>query len=405
MSDTLSILELLDRRIVLVGTAHVSKDSVEEVVATIKEESPDGLCIELDEARWRSMKSADAWEKTDIVKIIKDGKAFLLLANLALSSFQKRMGLDAGIKPGEEMAAAVSAAEEAGIPYYFCDRDVQTTLRRAWAKSGLWTRAKLAAQLLEAAFSTEKPSAEEIEKLKNRSELEEMMEELAAYLPSVKEVLIDERDRYLAARIWTSSGKRLVAVIGAGHKSGVEAWLKRFADEEQERLQNPDSPNTGPGLTDVSELDKLPPKGFFAKSAGWLIPALIVGLIGLGFINSGAEASLRLVLRWIFLNGTLAALGSALCLAHPLTILVSFLAAPIATLNPLVAVGFFAALTEAWLKKPTVKDFQTLSADIATVKGFYRNKVSHVLLVFFFSSLGGALGNFIALPFLAGGAL
>ncbi len=405
MSDTLSILELLDRRIVLVGTAHVSKDSVEEVVATIKEESPDGLCIELDEARWRSMKSADAWEKTDIVKIIKDGKAFLLLANLALSSFQKRMGLDAGIKPGEEMAAAVSAAEEAGIPYYFCDRDVQTTLRRAWAKSGLWTRAKLAAQLLEAAFSTEKPSAEEIEKLKNRSELEEMMEELAAYLPSVKEVLIDERDHYLAARIWTSPGKRLVAVIGAGHKSGVEAWLKRFADEEQERLQNPDSPNTGAGLTDVSELDKLPPKGFFAKSAGWLIPALIVGLIGLGFINSGAEASLRLVLRWIFLNGTLAALGSALCLAHPLTILVSFLAAPIATLNPLVAVGFFAALTEAWLKKPTVKDFQTLSADIATVKGFYRNKVSHVLLVFFFSSLGGALGNFIALPFLAGGAL
>ncbi|GAB1431897.1 TraB/GumN family protein [Spirochaetota bacterium] len=405
MSDTLSILELLDRRIVLVGTAHVSKDSVEEVVATIKEESPDGLCIELDEARWRSMKSADAWEKTDIVKIIKDGKAFLLLANLALSSFQKRMGLDAGIKPGEEMAAAVSAAEEAGIPYYFCDRDVQTTLRRAWAKSGLWTKAKLAAQLLEAAFSTEKPSAEEIEKLKNRSELEEMMEELAAYLPSVKEVLIDERDRYLAARIWTSPGKRLVAVIGAGHKSGVEAWLKRFADEEQEIPQNPDSQNTGPGLTDVTELDKLPPKGFFAKSAGWLIPALIVGLIGLGFINSGAEASLRLVLRWIFLNGTLAALGSALCLAHPLTILVSFLAAPIATLNPLVAVGFFAALTEAWLKKPTVKDFQTLSADIATVKGFYRNKVSHVLLVFFFSSLGGALGNFIALPFLAGGAL
>lgn len=407
MSESLSIFEVPGRRIVLLGTAHVSKESVEEVVSTIKAENPDGLCIELDEARWRSMKSADSWEKTDIVKIIKEGKAFLLLANLALSSFQKRMGLDAGIKPGAEMAAAVEAAEEAGIPYYFCDRDVQTTLRRAWAKSGLWTKAKLAAQLFEAAFSTEKPSVEEIEKLKDRSELEEMMDELAKYLPSVKEVLIDERDRYLAAKIWTSPGRHLVAIIGAGHRSGVETWLRRFYNEEQKKLneaQTPSQEKLDTALTDVTELDKLPPKGFFAKAAGWLIPAIIVGLIAIGFFNSGAETSLKLVIRWIAFNGSLAALGSALCLAHPLTILVSFLAAPIATLNPLVAVGFFAALTEAWLKKPTVKDFQTLSQDINSIKGFYTNKVTHILLVFFFSSLGGALGNFIALPFLAGGA-
>jgi len=414
MPDSLTALELGGRRIVLVGTAHVSKESVDEAVATIAAESPDAVCVELDEARWRAMRSPDAWEKTDIVKIIREGKAFLLLANLALSSFQRRMGADAGVKPGAEMVAAIEAAEAAGIPYYLCDRDVQTTLRRAWGKSSLWTKAKLAAQLIEAAFSSEKPDAAEIERLKVRSELDEMMDELAEYLPSVKEVLIDERDRYLAAKIWATPGTRIVAVIGAGHGSGVEAWLRRLAaasskngsgDAELGDADLGDADLGDADFGDVSELERQPPKGFFARSAGWLVPALIVGLIALGFVNSGAEASLRLLVRWVALNGTLAALGSLLCLAHPLTILVSFAAAPLATLNPLVAVGFFAGIVEAWLRKPRVKDFQTLATDVSTLRGFYRNTVTHILLVFFLSSLGGAIGNFIALPFLAGGAL
>jgi pheromone shutdown-related protein TraB len=391
MSETIRSLELNGRRITLVATAHVSQGSVDDVVAVIESEKPDRLCVELDEGRWRSMSSPDAWQKTDIVKIIKEGRAFLLLANLALSSFQRKMGAEAGIKPGAEMLASIRAAEAAGIPYSLCDRDVQTTLRRAWGKSNFWNKAKLMAQLIESAFSNEKPSAEDIEKLKERSELDEMMGELAAYLPSVKETLIDERDRYLAAKIWSAPGERLVAVIGAGHAPGVEAWLTRFAAGEAD--------------TDVSELDALPAKGFIAKSAGWLVPALIVGLIALGFINSGAEASLALLLRWVALNGTLAAIGSLLCLAHPLTLLVSFAAAPIATLNPLVAVGLFSGLTEAWLRKPRVEDFQSLAADVGSIKGFYRNKVTHILLVFFLSSLGGAIGNFIAIPILAGGAL
>ncbi|MBU0929307.1 MAG: TraB/GumN family protein [Spirochaetes bacterium] len=391
MSDTVKTLELSGRRITLVGTAHVSSESVDEAVSVIAAEAPDAVCVELDEARWKAMNSPDSWEKTDIVKVIKEGKAFLLLANLALSSFQRRMGADSGVKPGAEMVAAVRAAEAAGIPYRFCDRDVQTTLRRAWGKSNFWNKSKLSAQLIAAAFSNEKPDAAEIERLKVRSELDEMMGELADYLPSVKEVLIDERDRYIAASIWATPGDRIVAVIGAGHAAGVEEWLGRLA--------------AGEATTDVGDLELVPPKGFLARSAGWLVPALIVGLITLGFFTSGAEASLRLLLRWVALNGTLAALGSLLCLAHPLTVLVSFAAAPIATLNPLVAVGFFAGIVEAWLRKPRVSDFQTLSTDAATLRGFYRNKVTHILLVFFLSSLGGALGNFIALPFLAGGAL
>jgi len=391
MSDTVRALELSGRRIVLVGTAHVSRESVDEVVAVIEAEKPGGLCVELDAGRWKSMNAPDQWEKTDIIKVIREGRAFLLLANLALSSFQRRMGVDSGVKPGEEMVAAIRTAEAAGIPFGFCDRDVQTTLRRAWGKSNLWNKSKLIAQLISAAFSGEKPDAAEIERLKVRSELDEMMGELAEYLPSVKEVLIDERDRYIASKIWAMPGDSIVAVIGAGHASGVEDWLGRLA--------------AGEATTDVSDLDVVPPPGIIARSAGWLVPALIVGFITVGFFTSGAEASLRMLLRWVALNGTLAAVGSVLCLAHPLTVLVSFAAAPIATLNPLVAVGLFSGVVEAWLRKPQVSDFQTLATDVSSLRGFYKNKVTHILLVFFLSSLGGALGNFIALPFLAGGAL
>jgi len=402
MSDTTRILELAGRRIVLIGTAHVSRESVDEAVAAIDSEKPDMVCVELDANRWRSMTSPDAWEKTDIIRIIKDGKAFLLLATLALSAFQKRMGADSGVKPGEEMVAAVHAAEVAGIPYTFCDRDVQTTLRRAWGRSNFWNKAKLMAQLIASAFGTEKPDAAEIEKLKNKSELDQMMNELADYLPSVKETLIDERDRYLAARIWSSAGQRIVAVIGAGHADGVVFWLERMAGSGTD---GSGSGSAGlPASTDVSDLETIPPPGIIARSAGWLVPALIVGLIVAGFFTSGAEASLDLVVRWLLLNGSLAAIGALLCFAHPLTIIVSFLAAPIGTLNPLVAVGLFSGVTEAWLRKPRVSDFQSLSSDVATLRGFYSNKVTHILLVFFLSSMGGAIGNFIALPILASGA-
>jgi pheromone shutdown-related protein TraB len=404
MSDTTRILELAGRRIVLIGTAHVSRESVDEVEAAIASEKPDMVCVELDANRWRSMTSPDAWAKTDIIKIIKDGKAFLLLATLALSAFQKRMGADSGVKPGEEMVAAVHAAEAAGIPYTFCDRDVQTTLRRAWGRSNFWNKTKLMAQLIASAFGTEKPDAAEIEKLKNKSELDQMMNELADYLPSVKETLIDERDRYLAARIWSSAGQRIVAVIGAGHADGVVSWLERLAGTDSESAGSDTGNTAAPASTDVSDLEIIPPPGFIARSTGWLVPALIVGLIVAGFFTSGAEASLNLVVRWLLLNGSLAAIGALLCLAHPLTIIVSFLAAPIGTLNPLVAVGLFSGVTEAWLRKPRVSDFQSLAGDVATLRGFYSNKVTHILLVFFLSSMGGAIGNFIALPILASGA-
>ncbi|MCE1194935.1 TraB/GumN family protein [bacterium] len=391
MSNTIKKIALSGRTIVLIGTAHISRESVAEVSAIIGQEKPGRVCIELDSTRMQSLTQGSHWENLDIGKVLKEGKGFFLLANLALSGFQKRMGSGIGAKPGEEMLAAVKAAEEAGIPWSCCDRDVQVTLKRAWARSNFWNKSKLMASLVSSAFSNEKLTEAEIEQLKDRNELEQMMNELADYLPSVKEVLIDERDRYLASKIFEAKEELVVAVVGAGHMAGIERWLQKLDSGEIDG--------------DVSSIDIVPPPSRLAKSAGWIVPAIIVALIAVGFLRSGTEASLSLMLRWILLNGSLAAIGSALCLAHPGTIAVSFLMAPIATLNPFVGIGLFAGVAEAYLRKPTVQDFERLSDDVMSVKGFYRNKVTHILLVFFLSSIGGMIGNFISLPFLAFGAI
>jgi pheromone shutdown-related protein TraB len=391
MSQTIRRVELKDRTVILAGTVHISQESTQEVRALIDSEKPGRVCVEIDEGRYRSMSQEKSWENLDIGKILKEGKGFLLMANLALAGFQRRMGASVGGKPGDEMLAAVRAAEDAGIPYSFCDREIQVTLKRAWALSGFWNKSKLLASLVDSAFSNEKLSEEEIEKLKDKNELDSMMSELASFLPSVKEVLIDERDRFLASRIFLARESLVVAVVGAGHLDGIEAWLKRL-----------DAGGVPPDTTDI---ESTPPPSKAAKIVGWAVPAVIVGFIVLGFFKSGTSASLAMLLRWVLLNGSLAALGSALCLAHPLTILVSFLMAPIATLNPFVGVGLFAGLAEAFLRKPRVSDLENLATDVSSIKGFYKNRVSKILLIFFMSSIGGMIGNFIALPFLASGAL
>jgi pheromone shutdown-related protein TraB len=390
MSQTIRRIELKNRVVVMAGTVHISRESADEVRALIEAEKPGRVCVELDESRYRSMSQENGWRSLDIVKVIREGRGFLLLANLALAGFQRKMGADVVGKPGEEMLAAVAAAEAAGIPYSFCDRELQVTLKRAWGKSNFWNKSKLLASLVDSAFSSEKLSVEEVEKLKEKNELDSMMAELAGYLPSVKEVLIDERDRFLASRIYLSSENLVVAVVGAGHLDGIEARLREL--------------DSGEASPDASEIEAPPPPSKAAKIAGWAVPFLIVGLLALGFLKSGGHAWEDL-LRWLLLNGSLAALGSALCLSHPLTILVSFVAAPIATLNPFVGVGLFAGLAEAYLRRPRVSDLESLAEDVTTIKGFYANRVTKILLIFFMSSIGGMIGNFIALPFLASGAL
>jgi pheromone shutdown-related protein TraB len=388
VKDTNITLVLGDRVIMLIGTAHVSRESIQEVAEAIRNERPDQVCVELDGERYNAMAQKDNWEKLNVVKVFREGKGFLLMANLVLSGFQRRMGNELGVKPGEEMKTAIDTAIELGIPYRLCDREVQITLRRAWARCGFLSKSKLLASLAFSAFSTEKLSETEIENLKNRSELDGMMSELADYLPSVKETLIDERDRYLAATIWSGGAARQLAVVGAGHLPGIKAHLERIAAGEES--------------ADVAELDKLLPPPVLSKIAGWIIPLIILAILVLGFFRAGAEVSLSMLLRWALWNGSLAALGTLIALGHPLSILVSFVGAPIATINPFIGVGLFSGITEATLRKPRVTDAETISDDVSGLKGIYRNRITRALLVFLLSSIGGMAGNFIAIPSLAG---
>ncbi len=389
MSQTERRLSLQGREIILLGTAHISQESIVQVTAAIREEKPDCVAIELDEQRYASMKNPDAWKNLDIVKVLKGGQGFVLMANLMLSSFQRRMGADVGVKPGEEMKAAIVVAEELDIPAVMVDRPIQMTLKRAWAMNSLWGKCKLLALLLSSAFEKSEISAEEIERLKNESEMDSMMNEIADYLPAVKAVLIDERDRYLASHIWEAKvsgepARKTIAVLGAGHLPGVVRYLEALAD--------------GSASSDTTDISQLPPAGIVGKIAGLFFPVLIVGLIVAGFFTGGAKASLDLMVQWILWNGSLAALGALLAGGHILTVLAGFVGAPLATLNPVVAVGLFTGLVQAWINKPKVEDMERLSDDATSIKGFYKNRILRVLLVFFLSSIGGVIGNVIAVP-------
>ncbi len=384
MKETIRRVEAGGREFILVGTAHVSKESIEDSTRTIREERPDCVCVELDEGRLQAIRNEKGWQELDVIKVLKQGKGFLLLANLVLGSFQRRMGADVGVKPGDEMKEAIAVAEAEGIPTALVDRPIQVTLRRAWAKNGFWGKVKLLATLVASAFSDDDIKSEDIEKLKEQGAMDGMMEELAKELPTVKEVLIDERDRYLASHIWEAKGTKIVAILGAGHLPGTERILGELASGARSAY-----------TTDIAEV---PPKGIGSRLAGWAIPAILVALVVAGFFTGGANASLDMLLRWFLWNGSLAALGALVALGNPLTILVSFLAAPVATINPFIAVGLISGVVQAWVRKPRVRDMETISEDVTTLRGFYRNRIAHVLLVFFLSSLGGAIGNFIAVP-------
>lgn len=386
IEDSITRLKIGDRDIVLIGTAHVSAESANQVEQTIREEAPEVVCVEIDKTRYKSMVEGQSWSSLNVFQVLKERKGFLLMANLVLSSFQRRLGMRLGTAPGEEMRRAVSVSEELGIPFVFADREIHVTLRRAWKKTRFWGKNKMLAALLSSVFSKEKLSAEEIEKLKEKSAVQDMMEELAAFLPSVKEVLIDERDQYLATRIFESKADKIVAVIGAGHVRGIVEWLERL--------------DSGTVESDLADIETVPPRSLFSKMLPWLIPILVLGIIATGFLRSGWREGLEMLWLWVLVNGTLSAAGALLALAHPLTIVLSFLAAPITSINPTIGVGMFAGLLEAVLRKPRVRDFESLSDDLASLKGFYRNRLTHILIVFFLSSIGSAIGTFIGIPWL-----
>ena len=382
MSQTRKVLELGGRKITLVGTAHVSKESIEEVESTIRELNPDCIAIELDEKRAESIRNPEKFRQLDIIKILRNHEGFLMMANLILSSFQRRMGQNVGVRPGDEMLAAMRVADEMGIPSVMVDRPIQTTLRRAWAKNSFWGKMKLLASLFTSAFSKEEVSQDEIEKLKTDSEMDSMMSELSEYMPVIKKVLIDERDTYLAAGIWAAKGSNVVAVLGAGHLPGVVAHLEKMAAAEES--------------ADVSEISVVPARGIAGKILGWIIPAAIIALIVSGFIYGGRQLGQKMIFEWIAYNSGLAAIFSLIALAHPLTILAAFIAAPITSLCPFIGVGFVTGIVQAFFKKPKVSDMETLQDDVSSLRGWYKNRILRVFLVFILSSIGSSIGSFVA---------
>lgn len=382
MSQTQKVLELNNRKITLIGTAHVSAESISEVENVISDVKPDCVAIELDEKRYESITNPDKYRELDIIKVLKRKEEFLLLANIVMASFQKRMGKNAGVKPGEEMVAAINKAKELNIPTALVDRPIQITFRRAWKKTSAYGKTQLLSALLASGFSKDEISSEEIENLKQASEMDSMMKELSEVMPAVKQVLIDERDQYLASHIWKAEGNNIVAVLGAGHLPGVEAHLKKIAENQ--------------ASTDTSEIASIPESGIFSKIMMWLIPALIVAVIAFGFYIGGKDAGSKMALNWILWNGILAGLGALIAGGNPLTILVSFVGAPVTSLCPFIGVGIVAGIVQAAICKPQVKDLETLSDDAGSIKGFYKNKILRVLLVFLLSSVGSSIGTFAA---------
>jgi pheromone shutdown-related protein TraB len=387
LSDTRIRLTLEDgKEILLVGTAHVSAQSVDEVTLSIESEEPDHICLELDDGRMKNKEQENSWSNMDVKKVIKEGKAFLLVANMALASFQKRMGDSSGTAPGEEILSAARIAKEKGIPYSLCDRDIQTTFKRAWRMSNLWNKSKLIATIISAVFTNEEISEEELEELKQADVMQNMMEELARELPSVKSVLIDERDRYLATSIFLSPGTKKLAVVGAGHMGGIVNTIEAL---EQQQIS-----------TDLEDISVSPPSGKGGKILSWAFPILIVSIIVFGFVRGGSGGGIKMFSYWLAVNMSFTALGAIIALAHPLNIIVSALSAPITALHPAIGVGMVSGIVEATLRKPKVKDFERLSDDATTFKGWYRNRLLHTLIVFLFTSLAASIANVVVFPLL-----
>jgi len=377
-SQTVHRLDYDDKQVILVGTAHVSRESAQQVRQVIQEEQPDTVCVELCQSRYQSIRQKERWQETDIIKIIKEKKSFLLLSNLLLASFQKRIAKKLDIKPGQEMITAIETAEEVDAEIHLADRDIRTTLSRTWRAMGLWSKIKLLFQLILSLGEIEEIKEEDIEKMKNQDVLETLLAEVGKSLPVLKNILIDERDLYLAEKIRTAPGEKIVAVVGAGHVPGI----KKCWDAD----------------IDIRTLEQLPPKSHTAGILKWLIPGTIMAMFIAGFFYGGAQAGKDMIVWWIAANAILAGIGASIALAHPVTIISSMLAAPLTSLNPMIAAGWVSGLVEAFSRKPKVKDLEKLPEDILSVKGFWKNKVTRILLVVVFTNLGSSIGTFVAFP-------
>ena len=369
------------KSIYIVGTAHVSAQSVADVRATVAAIQPDTIAIELCEPRYQGLVKKSAWQHTNLFQVIRQKKATFLLAQLVIQSFYRRLGKQLEVEPGAEMLAGAACAEETGAHLALIDRRIDITLKRVWRYLGFWQRMKLFYVLLESVFASDELQDDDIEALKKQDQLEALMGEMGRAFPAIKHRLIDERDVYLAQKLRDAPGEKIVAVVGAGHVPGMVAAIQ----QEQS----------------IAELDTLPPPSRWSKIWPWLIPAAVVALIAWGFVQGGAERGIDSILIGGRVNGVLAALGALAAWAHPLSIVAAFVAAPITSLNPTIAAGWVSCLVEAWLRPPAVADFESLPSALETFRGFWRNPVIRILLVVVLTNIGSSIGTFVAIPWIA----
>ena len=372
----------VDENLRILGTAHVSSESVELVRNQIEEWKPELVAVELCPSRMAALTEPETLDSEDLLKIIKEGRSAMILLQSALAAQQRKMGLSSGEKPGAELLAAVNAAEDADIPVEMIDRDVVITLRRAWRKMGFFEKWRILNALL---WEEEEDSVPIEEVLGDSDLLSSMMEEAREVAPRAGEVLIDERDTFLAGRIQQIRGKgRILAVIGAGHLSGVVNNLGEPAIETTSRL---------------AELAEEPTKSVWPKIIVTAIPIFLLGAVGWMAYNGEIDELKQTAQTWLLLNALVAGLGVLIARGHPLSILVGALASPITSLNPTLAAGWFAGYTQLKVASPTGKDAQDfLKLDEASL--FWKNRVGKVLLVTALGNVGSMVG-----AWLAGGAI
>lgn len=368
-------------RYTLLGTAHVSKASVDAVRAAVASGAFDTVAVELDAGRLQSLTDPDTLARLDLVKVIREGKTAMFAANLALAAYQRRLAEQLGIEPGAELKVAAMDAQARGLRMHLIDREVGLTFKRALQRLGWWGRAKVSGGILVAMLADEKVEDSEIEKLKHGDILESSFGEFESGSPVLYEAVIAERDRYMAANLRgmanaASGAREVLAVVGAGHLAGMARHLANDDD--------------APAAV-RAELEAVKPK----SRVPWMelvIAAFVLGGFAWGFWKGGIDVGADLIVQWVLATGVLGAIGCAIAGGHPLSIVAAFVSSPLTPLHPALASGTVSAFVEATLRKPTYADFMALRDDVGTVKGWWRNRVARVLLNFFLTSLGTAIG-------------
>lgn len=375
-NDDIKKLYINNKEIILIGTAHISNVSADLVRSAIENEKPDCVCLELDEKRYQSMINSKKWENLDLKEILKKKQLSTLLVNIVLSAYQKRLAKKMGVEPGTEFMTAAKICKTLNIPIELCDRDIRITLRRTW--NSMTFREKWVLLFRDTgADLNEELSEESLSELRKTDVISKLINDIGKSVPSLKRVLIDERDNYLAENIRNAPGEKIIAVIGAGHVKGIINIL------ESGRKIN------------LAKIETIPEGSRMLKIIAWGVPTLIIGSIVIIGYNQGLSKAWENVLVWIIANGVPSMIGALIAMAHPVTIFSAFVGAPLTSLTPVIGAGYVTAFVQFYFMPPVVKNFNTIGEDVYKFRMWWSNRLLQIFLVFLLTGIGSALGTYL----------